>query len=121
MNQKEMIEICNLLEKTLDFMFNDTCKGIEYKSRTRKILQDNVGEIPEINEGLFFERSLYIDSPERDFEGGYFKVAQRKVDISGGKLTWFVKINEKPNTWFNFKSLLEEQEKLKEYFGKVNK
>lgn len=75
------------------------------------------GPPPKVGDDIYVRTSAYISHGEDDFHGGLCRVAKVTVDMSAGKPTWFISVEERPGTGYNWSILREEQAKLKAQFG----
>lgn len=73
---------------------------------------------PKVGSKIYVNSSFYISHGSDDFVGGIATISKVYQDISGGKKTWFIEIEERPDTAYNYEILAEEQKKLKKEFGK---
>jgi hypothetical protein len=79
----------------------------------------DAGRMPELRRGdvIYVDTELYISHGCDDFRGGLGEVVEFSSDISGGKLTPFVRVAQEPDTWHNWRELAQLQKKLRAEFG----
>ena len=71
-----------------------------------------------IGDTIYVESAFFLDHGEDDFVGGRATVSDIKNDVSGGKMTLFVQIEERPGHWLNWgQFLVHQQDELRERFG----
>lgn len=73
---------------------------------------------PKVGDKIYVGNAYYIDSEERDFDGGICIISKVEKGISAGKSCWNVAIKEGDNTKYNYDYLLENQKKWKKIYGK---
>jgi hypothetical protein len=61
--------------------------------------------------------ALYLSHGIDDFAGGLCRIIEVKQDISGGKQATFIRVQERPNTMYNWEYLETQQAKLKQHYG----
>jgi hypothetical protein len=72
---------------------------------------------PAVGSDIYVRTSRYLSHGRDDFQGGLCKVAKVTTGISAGQLTWFVEVEERPGTSYNWEILRDEQAKLKSKYG----
>lgn len=71
-----------------------------------------------VGDTIYVPTSLYLSHGADDFIGGKATVTEVYQDMSGGKMTAFVRVAERPRTGFNWGQIWsKEQKKLAEQFG----
>jgi len=76
---------------------------------------------PHVGQKIYVSTSLYLSHGMDDFEGGIATISkiEKSKDLPEDHCNYLmVGIKERPGTLYNWKLLLEEQEKLKKRFGK---
>ena len=72
--------------------------------------------IPKVKQDVYVDSSYYIDHGEDDFEGGLCRIKSIEKIMSGGKKTWFVEVEERPDHSYNWDYLMEHQEEWAKEF-----
>ena len=77
-------------------------------------------KLPEIGQEIYVPSAYYVYRGEDDFDGGLAII--NKIDISKNLPidhinSIMVGINGRPSVMYNYKSLMKEQDELKEEFG----
>lgn len=76
-------------------------------------------EVPRVGEDIYVPTRMYIDHGEDDVMGGLGEVVEVKLGMSAGDPKCpFVTVKEHPNSSYNWKHLMEQQDDLKKQFGK---
>lgn len=78
-------------------------------------------KIPKVGEKIYVPSSLYVYRGRDDFAGGIATISKVELNKFGNgpdKPNYcFVNIEERPGVGYNWRSLEEEQKKLKELYG----
>lgn len=70
-----------------------------------------------VGDDIYVPTSFYISHGEDDFVGGLCKIKSIVDDGKDGINSIMITIEERPGCNYNYKSLLEDQEKLQKEFG----
>ena len=73
--------------------------------------------LPNVGDTIYVGGSMYLSHGADDFAGGRATVSKVEQGISGGALTHYVSIKERPGTAYNWKYLAGKQDALKNQFG----
>lgn len=77
----------------------------------------HIPPVPKVGDMVYVGTSGSLSHGCTDRQGGLAKVTRVYDDVSGGKLTPFVRLEPFPGTGFNWKFLAEQQAALKAQFG----
>jgi hypothetical protein len=73
---------------------------------------------PVVGEKVCLDTATYIDRPEKDMQGGWATIEDVILNaMADSSNRILITVNEVKNTLFNWKILMEEQEKLIERYG----
>lgn len=72
---------------------------------------------PGVGEVIYLPSALYLSHGRDDFQGGLCTVSAVRPGISGGELTTFINVRERPRHSYNWFFLAPEQEKLRAQYG----
>ena len=74
---------------------------------------------PKVGDDIYVPTRMYIDHGEDDVDGGLAEVIKVELSMSAGDPKCpFVTVKEHPNSSYNWKCLMEEQDDLKKEFKK---
>jgi hypothetical protein len=74
-------------------------------------------EAPRPGDIIYVNSSLFI-THEDDFVGGMATVIEVEERPADGRKVVFVRVEEDPDTWYNWEHLEPQQEPLEKHFGK---
>jgi hypothetical protein len=89
------------------------------KTKVKKDVKDNVipeGPKPKVGSEIYVQTQIYIDHGEDDIMGGLGTIT--KVYTISASDSWFIEVKEVPNRGWNYSVLMEQQDYLKQEFGK---
>lgn len=75
--------------------------------------------IPKIGDEIYVRTAIYISHGVDDVQGGLARVIAITNGTSAGRKVQFVEVAEHPGNLYNWDFLGEDQEALKERFGKI--
>ena len=71
---------------------------VEYRGSMIPVESVVGGPPPKVGDDIYVRTSAYISHGEGDFHGGLWRVAKGTVDMSAGKPTWFISVEESYST-----------------------
>lgn len=74
-------------------------------------------DTPQVGDDIYLPTALYLSHGADDFIGGLARVRRVGPGMSAGEYVPFVEVAERPGTYYNWRHLREEQEKLRTKFG----
>jgi hypothetical protein len=74
-------------------------------------------DIPQPGDIIYINSSLFITHGEDDVIGGLATVIEVEERPLQGHAVTFVRVEENPETWYNWAHLEPQQEELENYFG----
>lgn len=124
----QTVEAFEKLEKAQakwDEMFNDLDEEEEAELERRLFVQGvTIGkpkncekESPVTGQDIYVPSAAYLSHGKDDFQGGLCRVIEIEKGRSEGKLTYYVRVAERPNFSYNWLSLKQQQEELKKRYG----
>jgi len=75
-------------------------------------------EAPQVGDIIYVNSSLFVSPGEEDFVGGMATVIEVEERDAQGHPTVFVRVEEDPESWYNWEHLEPQQEELERHFGK---
>ena len=73
--------------------------------------------LPRIGDVIYVPTDLYLSHGVDDFRGGKARVVEVVEEISEGLKTPFIRVDERPDTLYNWPYLSKQQEELRKEFG----
>ena len=74
-------------------------------------------DIPQPGDIIYINSSLFITHGEDDVIGGLATVIEVEERPTQGRAVTFVRVEENPESWYNWEHLGPQQEELENYFG----
>jgi hypothetical protein len=74
-------------------------------------------ETPEPGDIIYVNSSLFITHAADDFIGGQAIVIEVEERPSQGRMVPFIRVEEDPDSWYNWEHLEPQQEELEKHFG----
>jgi hypothetical protein len=74
-------------------------------------------ETPQPGDIIYINSSLFIEYGEDDVTGGLAIVIEVEERPSNGRMVPFVRVEEDPESWYNWEHLEPQQQELENYFG----
>ena len=76
-----------------------------------------IEDFPQLGDIIYINSSLFIAHGEDDVTGGLATVIEVEERPYQGRMVAFVRVEEDPESWYNWEHLEPQQEELENYFG----
>jgi len=73
---------------------------------------------PQPGDIIYVNSAFFVALGEDDFIGGRATVIEVEERVTDGRKVPFVRVEEDPDTWYNWEHLEPQQESLEEHFGR---
>jgi hypothetical protein len=70
-----------------------------------------------VGDDIYIQGAMYMGHGKDDFAGGLCKISEIRMGVSAGERVPFVEVEERPGYQYNYLTLLDKQDKMRETYG----